>query len=141
MAFDIFENFATDEKLEVHGAWHDLSPGSRIKVARIDNPVYQAALAEGMQENAEKIKTPENATEEQQEEARDEIRKVMAKAASKGLLRDFEGLSYQKKPIKYTPANAEKLLQHKDFLELVLQLANNVSRFRIKAEEEEQKNS
>lgn len=141
MAYDIFENFAIDEQLEVHGAWHELAPGSRIKVARIDNPVYQAAMLKGMRENESRIRVEEDATDEQKEDSKKAIRQVLEEAVSEGLLKDYEGLTYNKKALKFSKANSKKMLAHKEFLELVLKLANDTSRFRLKAEEDLEKNS
>lgn len=141
MAYDIFENFAFDEDLEIHGAWHELAPGSRIKVARIDNPTYQAAMYKGMRENESRIRVGDDATEEQKAQSQEAIKEVLKEAVAEGLLKDYEGLTYNKKTLKYSKANSLKMLQHKDFLELVLKLANDTARFRLKAEEDLEKNS
>ena len=58
MSFDIFELFATNEKLETVGVWHNLNAdgSSRVKVARMDNPKYQQTMQLLYAEFAEEIK-------------------------------------------------------------------------------------
>lgn len=141
MSFDIFANFATDETLEVVGVWHSVAKGAEIRVARADNPVYMNALSEFMDAELEKVNLPENPSKEQKEKVEKSTRSVLVRAAARGLLLDWKGLSYKGKPIDYSVENAEKLLSHKDFLEYVLKVANDVRNYRLKIQDEQEKNS
>lgn len=139
MSFDIFELFATNEKLETVGVWHNLNAdgSSRVKVARMDNPKYQQTMQLLYSEFAEEI---QKEPEAQRLEQGSVTRKIMAKGMAEAILVDWEGISYRGKVLKYTKENAEKVLSHKDFLELVLRLSSDIANFRLELEEEQTKN-
>lgn len=140
MAFDIFDNFATDEKLEVVGVWHnlDVAGTSRIKVARMDNPRYQQAMQNLY---AQKAKELHAEPDEARTEPGSVTRQVMAQGLAESILLDWEGISYKGKVLKYSKENAVMVLAHKDFLELVLRLANDITNFQLRLEEDQTKNS
>lgn len=139
MSLDIFELFATNEKLETVGVWHNLNAdgSSRIKVARMDNPKYQQAMQLLYSEYAEEL---QKEPEAERLEPDSLTRKIMAKGMAQAILVDWEGISYKGKVLKYTKENAEKVLMHKDFLELVLRLSSDIANFRLELEEEQTKN-
>lgn len=140
MSFDIFENFATNEKLETVGVWHnlDVAGKSRIRVARMDNPKYQAAMSALFAEYAKELDAE---PEDKRSEPGSLTRKVMAKGMAQAILIDWEEVSYRGKMLKYSKENAEKVLEHKDFLELILRLSNDITKYQIELEDEQTKNS
>lgn len=140
MAFDIFDNFATDEKLEVVGVWHnlDVAGTSRIKVARMDNPRYQQAMQNLYAQKAKELQAESDGA---RAEPGSVTRQVMAQGLAESILLDWEGISYKGKVLKYSKENAVMVLAHKDFLELVLRLANDITNFQLQLEEDQTKNS
>lgn len=140
MSFDIFDNFATNEKLEVTGVWHDLdiTGESRIRVARMDNPKYQAEMSKLFAEFAKELEAEPS---EKRSEPGSITRKIMAKGMAAAILLDWENLSYKGKVLKYSQENAEVVLAHKDFIELILRLSNDITNFQQELEEEQVKNS
>ena len=140
MSFDIFDNFATNEKLEISGVWHDLdaSGKARLRVARMDNPKYQQEMTKLFTEFTKEL---EKEKPEERAEPGSVTRMIMAKGIAAAVLVDWEGLTYKGKVLKYSKENAEKALTHKDFLELVLRLSNDITNFQAELEEEQTKNS
>lgn len=140
MTFDIFDAFATNEKLEVVGVWHTLNEasGTRIKLARTDNPNHQQANFRLIAEHGKEL---EAESVELRAEAGSLTRRVMAEALAEGVLIDWENLTYRGKVLKYSKENAMKVLQHKDFFELVMRLASDITNYQQDLEDEQIKNS
>lgn len=125
---DIFENFATDETLEVEGSWVPLDKDTSLKVARIDNPEHVKLQTRVFEENEHKlVDNPEL----------DNIltRDILAKS----ILKDWKGLMYKGKELKYSIKNANMLLTHKDFRKKVVALAINFTNFKAKLDEKDAK--
>lgn len=139
MSFDIFTKFATDENLEIVGAWHnlDLKGESRIRVARMDNPKHTQVTAKLYADNAEAL-----AAEKEGDRTKPEslTRQILVEGMAEAVLLDWEGISYKGKVLKYSKENAKLVMQHKDFLELVLRVASDIENFRLKEEAEQVKN-
>lgn len=131
MAFDI-NRFRTDETKEVEGVWSELGDGARIKVARIGNPewlkqrrAFEAPHRDALAAGA----LPQELSEQ-----------IAVKAMARSILVDWEGIYEGAKPVKYSVADAERLLAIKDFRALVMDLAVNQERFRLKTQEQDAKN-
>jgi len=132
--FDVFDKFATDEKKELSGTEVFLEKGVSITVARADNINFVRLLQEEVDALAEK--TDGMSEDEAYEFDHQSFLRVLAKT----ILLGWKGLSYKGKPIKYSEANAVKLLAHKDFRKLVMQHSSEFANFKAKLEDEDEKN-
>lgn len=145
---DIFELFATDPSKEDDGVWHHLdkvrNPEARVKVARMANDRYNSRLQElRLQPEYEMYVAQEGQelTEGQIKRNREIVRTTMRKAMAHAVLVDFEGLKYKGKPLEYSEENAEMLLTHMDFMEVIYALANDAANYRFNQEAKAVKNS
>ena len=132
--FDVFDRYATDENLEVEGVEVPLGDGAFIKVARADNERFNKMLVEVLEANAEKLDTLPEA------ESKKLDRQLYNEVLAETVLLGWKGMHYQGKPMKYSKANAIKLLEHRDFKKEVLQQAARRQHFKQKWEEADAKN-
>jgi hypothetical protein len=132
--FDIFDNYATDEKKEIEGIDHEIGGGATIKVARANNLNYLKAVQKASDAVAEANGLSEDDTNELDQE---EYRKVLATT----ILMGWDKLSYKGKEIKYSVKNAMMLLKHKDFRVAVMRLASKDDGYRLAREDADEKNS
>lgn len=142
MGLDIFDSFATDEKLEVEGKEHDIGGGTTILVGRNNNINYLLEFNRLYDENATIIEAGQKAKEgsEERKAADDAALQVIVKTLAKTVLLGWKNLKFKGKEMKYSQENAETLLMIKDFRTLVIELASNVDHYRMKREQEQQKN-
>lgn len=134
MAYDVFDLYATDEKKELDGAIVELGKGVSVTVALAQNDNFLKRILEESERQAGIIK----GLPEKEAKARD--LKGLCEVLAETVLLGFKGMSYKGKPIKYTKANAVKLLLHREFRKMVLAHAGNLDNFRLKREEKEVKN-
>lgn len=133
---DILAKFATDKSKEVEGVRHPMGPSAHIVVARWMNPAHAAANRAATAERELEL-----------ELCTDEVRKadiyadIAAKAMAGTVLTGFSGLQYGGESIEYSVENAHKLLQIRDFRDLVYQLAVERAHFAVKVAESSAKNS
>ena len=127
--FDIFENYATDEKAELEGVWRPCGTG-QIKVARANNNNYIELLNKLIEEHGTALDGNSAATVELN-------KKVMIEVYAKTILLDWKDLGYKGKPLPYSLDNAKTLLAHADFRNKVSALSNEFSAYKAKQEEEQ----
>lgn len=137
---DFFAQYATSPKLELEGKEFDWGGGVTLTIARSQNPKYTRLLAklyEVHKHTLDKKDTPEELAA-----AEDRSNKIMADVMSKSILLGWTGpVSYKGQPLPYSVANAEMLLQLKDFQSEVARKANDFRNFRYDTEEADAKNS
>jgi hypothetical protein len=126
---DIFDTFATDEKLEVEGRWFDLSKTAKVRVARSGNPQYIKLLRKKLDEKRIDL-------DSQGDEANDVAEKLMIDVMADTILMGWEGLEFRGKPMEYSRLNARLLLQVKDFRKKVSGFSESFEAFKVKAQEE-----
>lgn len=123
---DIDKVFATDLTLEEEGVWVTLDEKSAIKVARIGNKKFQKlskAFAKNNKIVAQYVDSiPEDA---------------MIRIVAKSILIDWKGIKLKGKKLEYSVENAIKVLKYKDFLDLVIKVANDKEAFRQQEIEED----
>lgn len=115
----------TDTKLADEGAWVDLDPTTRIKVARYGNRNFRDRLRALMKPYNRMI---ENGTMD--DTKADEL---LVQAISETVVLDWEGLEMNGEPVTYSAAKAKELLLDpalRDFRELVISLSNELEVFR-----------
>lgn len=127
---DIFAKYATDTNAELNGTWRDIEGGARLLIARMNNNRYGKLLGK-------LFKVHQQVLESDTDQADEVSDKVMIEVVAKTILLGWSGLSYKGVPIEYSVENAEKLLAHAQFRQLVMSLANEVEAYRAKVEEEQ----
>lgn len=127
--FDLDKAFATDESLEENGVWVTMDEKSAIKVARINNKNFKAEAA--------KLKNGGAAVAAKYtKEIPDD---VLIQLIAKTILLDWRGIALKGEELPYSRENAVMVMtQYKDFMTLVVELANERETFR-QAEIEEGK--
>lgn len=107
---DIFEQFASDEALEVEGRWVDYAPGIRFKIARSGNKHFGRLFSREYGKNKMILEGKGEAAEAKSDE-------LLAKVYAKTILVGWEGpIKFQGEDFsKYTEERAEKMLKLKDF--------------------------
>lgn len=130
---DVFEVFATNTKKEEEGVEVKIGPDSYITVARNNNRHYVKLLSTMFEENRQLL---ESGTEEGDKANQ----ALMAEVIAKTILLGWRGLEYQGQPIEYSLENAKMLLQHHEFLELVMKHARRAELFRATIEDSALKN-
>lgn len=132
MSFDVFEEYATDESLEVSGAWFPMPKGGRLLIARANNAKYNKMLMAQFERFKNILELNDEAADKKNTE-------IIVDCMAECVLLGWEGISYQKKPIDYSLASAKLLLGHKDFRQKVAELANTREAYLIKKEDEQGK--
>ena len=121
---DLTETYGTDPKKKNEGVWVDVAIGAKIKVARLNNPVYK----EEYQKLTQGIRSVESLTETTKIE-------LLCKAMAHGVLIDWKGIDYKgKKNVSYSKELALEILLDptlEDFRDLVTSEAQSIENFRI----------
>lgn len=137
---DFFANYATDPKAELEGKEFDWGGGVSLLIARAHNPKYTRILAKLYETHKHTLDQKD--TPEQLATAEDRSNKIMAETMSKSILLGWTGpVTYKGQPLPYSVANAEMLLQLKDFQNEVAKKAADFRNFRFETEEADAKKS
>jgi len=130
MAFDVFENFATDENLELEGAKLPLSSDAGLFVARANNDRYLRRMAEEYEKHKDIL-------DKDTPEAEELDRKITLQVYAETILVGFYGkLTFKGKTLKYSVENAKKLLEIRDLRMKIVQFAQDRDNYLLKLEEE-----
>lgn len=129
---DIFKLYATDEAVEVSGAWKEIGPGAKILVARAGNDEYAAAIQTEVDTHRLQLELGGKAGKRVNDE-------IMVRVMARTILKGWEGLTFKGEVVTYSYENACRLLALKEFRALVLEIAGDIENFRIKEEEEQGK--
>jgi len=130
---DIFDLYATDAKLEVEGRWVNLGKNTKVLVARAGNDNFSARIKHLIKKNGVDLK-------DQSKENLDMIEKLVIEATAHTILLGWEGLTYKGEALTYSPANAIKLLNVKDFRARIATISEEMSGYLV-AEQVEQGNA
>lgn len=134
MSFDFFDEFATDAAAEVNGVEVPYK-GSTFIVARSGNKKYGKLLSDLVKKNQIALDLKDDAADDLSD-------KLMAEVLAKTILVGWKGeITYKGEKLKYSTANAMKLLAHADFRALVSRWADDREQYRAKQIEEKVKNS
>lgn len=131
---DIKKTYGTDRKKEVDGVWEDLGDGARVLVARIGNPNYRKVFEQLTKPYTKAIRrgtlSEEKATE------------LIIKSLAKSVLLKWEGIKEDGKLVKYSEAEAIRLMtDYPDFRDQIQEIANDLETYKITEDEETEKNS
>ena len=130
---DIFQEFGTNEKLELEGVWVEFGGGLQLLIARMNNPNY-AKLRD------EKVKPYRNLPNGIPKEAAE---KILVDCMAGAILLGWRGkpLRFKGEVLEYSVPNALKVLGVKDFRESVLLVSNEASVYRDAVITQARKNS
>lgn len=127
MGYDVYYEFATDEKKELEGVDITLAPGVGFRVARVGNDNYERRMAEELEKHAEELAKKTPASIKLDKELTMQVR-------AETILLDFWGIDYQGEPCPYSVENAKKLLGVKDFRVKVMTEALKFENYRVSRE-------
>lgn len=131
---DPYEQFAFDAELAETGVWFDFTDGSRLRIARRDNPRYREALR-ALAKGKERLIQLKAISES-------ELHEMRMRALARGVLLDWEGLTRDGEPLPYSEANVVALLTDlPEFCVQVESCAEDLVAFRREAEQDAEKNS
>lgn len=128
MGLDVFQSYATDEKLETEGTWREVKGGAKLLVARAGNSAYAKALQKQYEMHQKVLEGDDQAAEDKSTE-------IMIDVTARTILLGWDGISYQGKVMEYSVENAKKLLRVKDFRRMVQDLAQQFDAYKVKEEE------
>lgn len=121
---DLFKTFKTDEAKEQEGVWVPLDETTRLRIARMKNARYKAALQRKLEGQKFQVRAQAMTDEAYQ--------KILNEVVAETILVDWEGITEQGVPLPYSVENAMHLLTvYPDFRDsVVLTAANDAELFR-----------
>jgi hypothetical protein len=137
---DIFAQYATDPKLEQEGKPFPWGGGLTLILARAGNIKYNRLITSLYEAHKHTLDLKD--TPEQIEAGINRTRLIMAEVLAKSVLLGWEGeMTVKGEPLPYSVANAQKLLEIKDFQDAVASKAGDFKNYRFAVEEADAKNS
>ena len=136
---DIFEEFATDPTLETKGTWFPMGKGTELLIARAGNRAFNKLLMKEVEAN----KVVLDREDDEAEDLSDTIRaRVMARTVLLGWRTKTadgfrDALAYKGDVLVYSESNAEIVLQHKDFRNLVTEKSQQADAYKLKQEKDQ----
>lgn len=121
---DVFEVYATDEKLENEGTWRTIGGGAKLLIARAGNRAYSKMLTRLVNENQRDLDLND-------EDAAALSDSIMRQVLAKTVLLGWENVGNKGAPMTYSVENADTLLAVKDFRALVSRLANEAEAYKL----------
>lgn len=130
---DIKKRYSTDPDLETNGVWVDIGDGSKILVARLNNPEYAAMLTARTKPYMRQM----GAGTMDPKQSADILMDVYAAT----ILLDWEGVTEDGEDVPYSRATAKQYLtDFKDFRKLVNEIAGGMETYRVQDLEDAEKN-
>lgn len=127
---DSLAAFRTDKEKVATGVWIQVPKAGnfRIKVARMNNPAYEAFVRE---KTGGRLLRKLASDGPQSQQAQDTLRAVTREAVARHVLVGWENMELQGKPVAYSPEQALAIFDlAPDFLDFVMEEANNIENFR-----------
>lgn len=127
--------FVTSRTLEIDGVWHDLGAGVKIKVARIGNPEYNAALRKLAQPHKGLARRAVDSDEGLEESDLNVFRDIEARCLAEHVLVDWSGFTetddVDSDVVEYSVERALKYIKESDdFRKLLTDLASKPNNFK-----------
>jgi hypothetical protein len=122
---DLFKRFATDREAELKGTWRDLGEGCELLVARWNNDNFNQTF-EGLKEKHAEALNSANAAERERQYA-----EIVLQVMVDTILLGWKGTEYNGEELEYSKANARKLLEMRDFRELVATMSRQMDAYLI----------
>jgi hypothetical protein len=134
MGMDLGRSYKTDADKELNGTWVDIGDGGSVKIARSGNKRYLELFQQKIKPHARAIRT---------KTLKNEVAEaILIDCMAQAILLDWAGLEDNGQPLKYSTAEAKRLLtDYKDFRNLITELADDMETFRQEQLEDDEKNS
>lgn len=129
---DVFKTYAVDEAREESGAWMELGD-AELLIARGNNPRFTKLFSR-------LVKQHKRVLDSRNDEADKLAQRLHVQALAETVLLGWKNLQYQGEEITYSPENAIKLLNHKEFYAEVIRLSDDLESFKIHKDQELEKN-
>lgn len=129
---DLFDAFATNEKLEVEGRWVDYGDMSFL-IARAGNKQYARLFTKLYDKNRAALQSKGDAAEAVAE-------KLLIDTMSKTVLLDWKNVKFQKAELPYSEENAKKMLAMTQFRLWVLKQSEDAEAYKAVQAQEDEKN-
>lgn len=127
------ENAFADPEIEREGVWVDYRDGSRVKVARLGNPLYTRAQDAALKPHRRKQRAGNMESELET--------KLLCEVIAKTVLVDWEGFTKNGKEFKYSEKRAAELLVASiDFRNDVVEFSNTEDIFHREHQQDSEKN-
>jgi len=134
MSLDLSAEFTRDSTAEVEGVWENIGGDAEILVAAWENPRYMQALRSIPRALRRRLEAGRVSPEED--------RALMCKIVAETILLGWKNIQFEGEDLPYSKENAEKvLLKLPRFYSLVIELAQEESRFLASEKEKTVKNS
>ncbi len=132
---DIFKQFQTNENKEVNGVWVNLDDEgkARLLIARAQNPHFREAQQRKMKRYKMAAKS-KNIPDDVWDGLFNEL-------IFETILLGWEGMTEGGKPLPYDEENVLRALKMKDFRELVMGYADDMTNYKDESDEAAEKNS
>lgn len=125
---DIFKEFATNTSKEEDGVEVDIG-GATLTVARIGNKAYSKLLNKLFTANKRVLDLKNDAANTMSDN-------LMAEVMAKTVLKGWNGIEEDGKPLEFSVENAQRLLRIKDFRDLVFAKANEFDAYKLAVEDD-----
>jgi len=138
--FDIFDQFATDPKLELEGVWNTIGPAQRtlengdpdpdsapqILVARSGNKRHGRIVSQQYEANKSMLDMKDDAADAKGEQ-------ITVDAMAKSILLGWKNLAFKKEILEdgWNIADAKKMLAVKDFRDMVARLSTDFNKYKV----------
>lgn len=130
--FDVFNELATDEALELNGTWRDIGKGAKLLLARSNNRRFARLMNKLYEQNREVL-------DAEGDEADKMSDKLIIQTMAETVLLGWQGISYKGQPLDHSLDNAKMLLAHADFRSLVTRKAGEIDGYKMVQEAEQGK--
>lgn len=126
--------FKTDKTLEEQGTWIDLSPTSKIKLARIGCKNFQQEVKKRQKPYRAMVRAGTLPDHVQTQ--------ILVGVLAETIILGWEGFTEGGEPVPYTKDNAVRVLtESRDFRDFIVTLADDINVFKAAEREDGLKNS
>jgi hypothetical protein len=146
---DIFDQYATDPKLELEGVWVPIGPATgvlengdadpetapQVKVARSGNKRHGRMVSALYEANKTTLEMKDDFADAKGDE-------ITVDTMAKSILLGWKNLSFKKVKLEdgWNVKDAKQMLAVKDFRDMVMKHASDFNKFKLKQEEVDAKN-
>lgn len=134
---DFYFDFATDEESETNGVWRELDADTKVLVARANNPEYTKAMAAAFMEHREVLDGVDSKDPAKVKAAEAKSDEIMADIMARTILKGWSGVTFKRKPMEYSVANARQALAQRELRVRISRLSSDLSQYLVKEEKEQ----
>ena len=136
---DLFDEYATDETLELDGAWVEIGKGRELLIARSGNRAYAKLLQKTVDKASKVLDMGDDVADAKSDE-------IMVEVIATTILRGWRTkvdkayvptVNFKGEAVTYSVAQAKKMVAVKDFRRLVMKHAEDMEAYKLKKETEQ----